>query len=85
MKDNVVSKVGQLVYRFQACYGVRPTHVLLGEFQIAELKGMLRHMHGTELQETTRSAGELLGMQILCMADADYCCVGLMGHMGHEE
>ena len=85
MKDSVVSKVGQLIYRFSACNGCSPTHVLLGKAQIEELKFMLDDMPTQVGWKAVETNDRLRGMYIVRVESEDYCCVALLSHMGHEE
>lgn len=85
MRDNVVSKVGQLIYRFSAVNQCAPTHVMLGRAQLAELTVMLESMPRREVREVANQDDTLRGMFIVRVDAEDYCSVAKMGHMGHEE
>lgn len=78
-KDNVVSKVGQLIYRFSAVYGQSPNVVMLGVSEILELKEMIGVKTATEVSEFW-SRDQLRGLPIMRIPVESMCRVALLGH-----
>lgn len=77
-RDNLLSKVGQLNYRFIACNHAEPNTVLLGRLQMEEFTQLVAERC---LYVGIASPSKLLlGLEVRMLDEPDACQVALLGH-----